>query len=108
MQGRCIRQEPCPPSSSELRVSRPPNTTVRDRLSDAADCSSCDHSQDYAASAAFGTAVARGHSGVTSSEREVEPLLADNEDRFCMYPIRFAHPEHLFPAKPRAQCMQCL
>jgi len=108
MQARCIRQEPCPPGSSELQVSRPPNTTVRDQLSDAADCSSCDHSQDYAASAAFGTAVARGHSVVTSSERESEPLLAENEDRFCMYPIRFAHPAHRFPAKLQAQCIAML
>ena len=100
VQSTCILQEPSPPSTPELHVSRPPDTTVRDRLSDAADCSSCDHSQDYAANSASGAAVARGRSGVTTIERESEPLLAENEDRFCMYPIRFAHPAHRFPAKP--------
>ena len=32
--------------------------------------------------------TARVAGGVSSREREEEPLLQDNEDRFCMYPIR--------------------
>ena len=32
--------------------------------------------------------VARAPSGVSNVERQNEPLLQDNEDRFCMYPIR--------------------
>ena len=48
---------------------------------------------DFAKSACkqhqHGTALVAG--GVSSREREEEPLLQDNEDRFCMYPIRYCH-----------------
>ena len=36
--------------------------------------------------------AARVSGGVSSSERQNEPLLQDNEDRFCMYPIRCCRP----------------
>lgn len=33
--------------------------------------------------------AARVGNGISRREREEEPLLQDNEDRFCMYPIRY-------------------
>ena len=77
--------------SLELEPEQPPETGFRERSSEAGVPGCSGRCTNHAA---IHAGVARGHSGIGSRERESEPLLAENEDRFCMYPIRCGRVPH--------------